>query len=77
VPGNANFGIDGNFGNTYTRGQAIISGAPSANFDFYFVEGVEGVATAPEPASAGMLAIGMLSVGIGGWARRLRSRPPL
>ncbi len=62
---NGNFGIAGNFGNTYTHGDAIIGGSGSPNFDFYFREG-----TVPEPGSLVLLSIGGL--GFLALARRRR-----
>lgn len=58
VPLNASFGMDGNFGDTYKRGQAILNGQPQTNFDFYFVQGI----IVPEPSSLVMLGAGVLPV---------------
>jgi hypothetical protein len=67
VPGNANFGIDGNFGNTYAPGRAIIAGTPNTDFDFFFREGI----AVPEPGSFALVAIG--SLGLLAYARRRKA----
>ena len=52
----SSFGIDGNFGDTYQRGTAILGGVVQSNFDFYFVQGI----IVPEPSSLAMLGPGVL-----------------